>query len=154
MADWETKLRIEAGRGPDWENQLCEFIEASGWVDYGRERSLGLDRTLHSLCKSNAGRFKSPAQAKLILGKIAEETLRPHERLEDPSRWATVTESTRDYLSVQHVFGKDDRLCGYGFILDEAGVVAKIKFHVNTKLQESRTLGRVDYESGEVMFQR
>jgi len=156
MADWESKLRLYAGRGPEWDRQLREHIEESGWVNFQTERSLGLDRTLHSLCKTNEGRFKSDAQAKLILGKVDETNLRPHERL-DARVWleeATDPRQYRDYLSVQQVFGKEGRYSAYGFVLDESGVVAKIKFHVDTKLQESTSLGRVDHESGEVVWRR
>jgi hypothetical protein len=165
MDIWECKLRIFAGQKPDasWGDQLKSFLSESGWVNYSTERSLHLDRTLHSLCKSNAGKFKSDAQANLILSKLDETHLRPHERLEDPRRWVEVTVNgrvieeggIRDYLSVQKVFGKEGRYSAYGFILDESGVVAKIKFHVNTKITESTTLlGQVDYSSGEVVWSR
>lgn len=142
-----------------WEKSLRRSLDESdqqAWVDYAHDRTLGLDRTLHSICKSNAGRFKSDAQARLVQSKVNEGTLRPHERIIRPSQFLPEFTEGRhvDYLSVQKVFGSDTRFTAYGYILDEAGVAMKIKFKVETRETDDGTEGRVLLESGRVVYNR
>jgi hypothetical protein len=153
---WPVDLFFSLSEGKPWDEQLTEEVQDSTWTDFAHARGLNLDRTLHSLCKSNGGRFKSHAQAALIIEKLAPQYLEAHERVDCPEQWVENADSPAymDYMSVQTVFGKDDRYSAYGFILDESGVVAKIKFQVETRLTESATLGRVDSSSGEVVYRR
>jgi len=153
---WPVDLYFSLSEQIPWYEKLSDEVKESTWTDFAHVRGLNLARTLHSLCKSNSGRFKSAAQAALIIEKLDPKYLEAFERMDCPEQWVENADSPAymDYLSVQTVFGKDDRYSAYGFILDEHGVAAKIKFQVETRLTESRTFGRVDQTSGEVAYRR
>lgn len=166
------KIVAEAMEAKEWEGKLVEFVnnlDTASWVERFKEtvaegKKLDLNtvarevvpllRTLHSACKSNAGKFKSEAQAKFVLGsadRLAPPALvAPQKFFEgfDPAKHKAVVLPSRVSF-----YGSDPakaKYTAFGFILDEAGVVTRIKF----KVLAENGHGDVDYESGQVNFTR
>lgn len=146
--EWERRLQETVHKQDSWVDALRESIERESWMNLAEEAGsqVNLLRSLHSLVKRNDGRFKSDSQAQFL-----QEAFSNRAPAANPIRWYSGYDSSRHAaVAIPQRVGAfrkqepgDVRYCAFGFILDEHGVVARVKFGVKYNL-ERPGYGKID----------